>query len=68
MNIWLEIAVAYYRQGCKEGFRDLLRDIIGALDERTIKEYYDHDPEAFKVLELQRSKHCVVVSTQLIPA
>jgi hypothetical protein len=67
MSIWLEIAVAYYRQGCKEGFRDLLRDIIGALDERTIKEYYDHDPEAFKVLKLQ-CKHCVVVFIQLIPA
>jgi hypothetical protein len=50
LAIWLELAVAYYRQNCKEGFREILREIVNALDQNSVEELYKHDPEGFKVL------------------
>ncbi|KAG5183337.1 hypothetical protein JKP88DRAFT_317093, partial [Tribonema minus] len=45
----LKVAVEYYRQDCKESFRQILREIIGALNPQTEK-YYANDPEAFKII------------------
>ncbi|CAM9716511.1 unnamed protein product [Chrysoparadoxa australica] len=48
LDTWLAFAVAYYRQDQKEHFRDILREVIGALS-TDMEKFYADDPEAFRL-------------------
>jgi RNA polymerase-associated protein CTR9 len=52
LDIWLKFAVEYYRQGKKDQFREILREIVTALNPET-ERFYSDDPEGFKIGRLR---------------